>query len=166
MSSKQGGLLRLIAVFKLLKAALLIVAGIGILRMMHGDIANVLEHWVMRLGLDPGNRYIDRLLAGATNLPPHKIGEFGAGSLIYAGLFLTEGIGLWLQKRWGEWATVIITGSGIPLEVYEIHRHLSALKIVVLVINVAVVGYLIYRIRKENADHQNEAQGRTVRAGA
>jgi uncharacterized membrane protein (DUF2068 family) len=67
--------------------------------------------------------------------------------LLYAGLFLVEGTGLWLQRRWGEWATVVITGLLIPLEVYEIFRHPNVLKIVVLVVNVAVVGYLIYRIR-------------------
>jgi uncharacterized membrane protein (DUF2068 family) len=31
--------------------------------------------------------------------------------------------------------------------VYEIFRHPGAVKILVLVVNVAVVGYLIYRIR-------------------
>jgi uncharacterized membrane protein (DUF2068 family) len=64
-------------------------------------------------------------------------------------LFLTEGLGLWFLKRWAEWFTVIITSSLVPVEVYEIHRHPSAVKVVVLAINVAVVGYLLYRIAKE-----------------
>jgi uncharacterized membrane protein (DUF2068 family) len=68
-------------------------------------------------------------------------------SFIYAGLFLTEGIGLWLMKRWAEWFTVIITSSLVPFEVYELYRDPSATKILVLVINVAVVIYLLYRIR-------------------
>ena len=72
-------------------------------------------------------------------------------SFIYAGLFLTEGIGLWLVKRWGEWFSVIITSSLIPVEVYEIYRHPSAIKGLVLIINIAVVGYLLYRIRNEGA---------------
>jgi uncharacterized membrane protein (DUF2068 family) len=70
-------------------------------------------------------------------------------SFVYAGLFLTEGLGLWFLKRWAEWFTVIITSSLVPVEVYEIHRHPSAVKVVVLAINVAVVGYLLYRIAKE-----------------
>jgi len=73
--------------------------------------------------------------------------RLGLVGLLYAGLFLVEGTGLWLQRRWGEWATVVITGLLIPVEVYEILRHPSAAKILVLIVNVAVVGYLVYRIR-------------------
>jgi uncharacterized membrane protein (DUF2068 family) len=52
-------------------------------------------------------------------------------------------------KRWAEWFSVIITSSLLPLEIYEIHRHPSPIKILVLILNIAVVGYLIDRIRKE-----------------
>ena len=40
--------------------------------------------------------------------------------MLYAGLFLTEGICLWLEKRWAEWLTVIIISSLIPLEIYDL----------------------------------------------
>jgi uncharacterized membrane protein (DUF2068 family) len=46
----------------------------------------------------------------ALNVTPGKIKQLGIGSMIHAGLFLTEGIGLWLEKRWAEWLTAIITG--------------------------------------------------------
>jgi len=138
-------------VFKLLKAILMIAVGVGTLKLLHRDVASVLEHWVTMLGLDPGNEYIDRLLEKAANLSPNKIKGLGIVSFIYAGLFLTEGIGLWLVKRWAEWFTIIITSSLVPFEVYEIHRHPTPIKMLVLVINVAVVGYLLYRIRSERS---------------
>ena len=69
--------------------------------------------------------------------------------MLYAALFLAEGTGLWLEKRWGEWLTVIITSSLVPVEIYEIYRHPSAVKVAVLVINLGIVGYLIYRIRSK-----------------
>ena len=72
-------------------------------------------------------------------------------TLLYAGLFLAEGTGLWLRKRWGEWLTVIITSSLVPVEVYEIHRHPSWAKVVVLILNVAIVVYLIYHIRSRRS---------------
>jgi uncharacterized membrane protein (DUF2068 family) len=102
--------------------------------------------------LDPGNRYIDSALQKFANLTPNKIESFGVVSFIYAGLFLTEGIGLWLVKRWAEWFSVIITTSLVPVEVYEIYRHPSATKCLVLILNIAVVGYLLYRIRNERQD--------------
>jgi uncharacterized membrane protein (DUF2068 family) len=142
-------LIRLIALFKLLKALLLIAVGMSALHLMHRDVASVAEHLVTMFGLDPGNRYVGRALQKVADLTPNKIRSLGVVSFIYAGLFLTEGIGLWLVKRWGEWFSVIITTSLIPFEIYEIYRHPSAIKCLVLIINVAVVGYLIYRIRNE-----------------
>jgi uncharacterized membrane protein (DUF2068 family) len=137
----------LIALFKLLKAALLIAVGVGALKLLHKDVAGAIEHWVELLRLDPNNHYIDIALEKASNLTPDKIKQLGLGSMIYAGLFLTEGIGLWLEKRWAEWLTIIITSSLIPFEIYEIYRHTTAIKIAVLLINVAIVAYLFYRIR-------------------
>lgn len=152
MKSSDSRLLRLIAVFKLLKAVLLIAVGVGALNLLHKDVASVLEHWVEMLGLDPGNHCVDRALQKAGNFTPGEIKGLGIGSFIYAGLFLTEGIGLWLLKHWAEWFTVIITSSLVPIELYEIHRHPSPLKVLVLILNIAVVVYLLYRIRHERSD--------------
>ena len=149
MKSSDTTMIRAIAVFKLVKATLLIVVGAGVLKLLHQNVASVAEAWIWRLGLDPGNRYVDLAIQKAMDLTPNKIKALGLGSFIYAGLFLTEGIGLWLMKRWAEWFTVIITSSLVPVEIYEIHKHLSLAKIAVLVINIAVVVYLIYHIRKE-----------------
>jgi uncharacterized membrane protein (DUF2068 family) len=149
MKSSGNRLIRLIALFKLLKAALLITVSMSALHLFHKDVASVAEHWVAVLGLDPGNRYVDKALQKVADLTPQKIRNFGIVSFIYAGLFLTEGIGLWMVKRWAEWFSVIITTSLVPVEIYEIHRHPSAIKCLVLIVNIAVVGYLIYRIRNE-----------------
>jgi uncharacterized membrane protein (DUF2068 family) len=147
MKASDTRLIRLIAIFKLLKAALLIAVGIGAFKLIHTDITSFLQDWVAKLGLDPGSRYVGRALLKSAALTPNKIMEVGAGSFLYAGLFLTEGIGLWLVKRWAEWFSVIITSSLVPVEIYEIHRHPTALKFLALLINLAVVGYLLYRIR-------------------
>ena len=149
MKSTDKRLIRLIALFKLLKAALLIGVGLGALHLLHNHMAGELEHWVTMMGLDPGNRYIARALQKFADLSPNKIKSLGVVSFIYAGLFLTEGIGLWLVKRWGEWFSVIITSSLVPFEIYEITRHPSAIKILALLVNIAVVLYLVYRIRTE-----------------
>ena len=152
MKSADNRLIRLIALFKLLKAALLIAVGMSALHLLHKDMASVAQHWVTLLGLDPGNRYVDKALEKFADLTPQKVRNFGIVSFIYAGLFLTEGIGLWMVKRWAEWFSVIITTSLVPVEIYEIHRHPSAIKCLVLVINIAVVLYLLYRIRNERPE--------------
>jgi uncharacterized membrane protein (DUF2068 family) len=143
--------IRLIALFKLLKAIILIAVGLGALHLIHKDVASVADHWVKVFGLDPGNHHVASALEKVGALTPNKIKSLGIVSFIYAGLFLTEGIGLWMLKRWAEWFSVIITSSLLPVEIYEIHRHPSPLKIGALVLNVAVVIYLLYRIRREPA---------------
>src|SRR5579864_9591272 len=144
---RDGMLLRIIAVLKFLKAASLIALSVGVFRTMHQDIGTRLEHWLRAMHLDPGNRHIEVFLERVSNLSPAQVKRLGLVGLLYAGLFLVEGTGLWLQRRWGEWATVVITGLLIPVGVYEILRHPSAARILVLIVNMAVVGYLVYRIR-------------------
>jgi uncharacterized membrane protein (DUF2068 family) len=147
MKSSNDRLIRLIAAFKLLKAGLLVALGIGALKLVNEDVAEVLKHWIEAFKFDPANHFLDTALARASNLSPEQIKKLGFASFIYAGLFLTEGLGLWLLKRWAEWLTIIITSSLVPIEIYEIYRHPTPSKFVVLVLNVAIVAYLIYRIR-------------------
>jgi uncharacterized membrane protein (DUF2068 family) len=149
MKSSDTTVIRLIAIFKLLKAITLIAIGVGALKLLHRDVFSTLEHWVAVSGIDPGNRWVERGIEKASNLSHAKVKGLGIVSFIYAGLFLTEGIGLWLMKRWAEWFTIIITSSLVPVEIYELYRHPSATKILVLIINIAVVIYLVYRVRSD-----------------
>src|SRR5208283_5031241 len=144
MKSSDDRLLRLIALFKFFKAGLLIALGVGAFRLLHKDLGGVLEHWIAALRLDPGQHFLDIALAKASNVSPAQIKKVGVGSLIYAGLFLTEGVGLWLRKRWAEWLTITITSSLVPVEIYGLYRHPTAVRVLVLTLNLAIVVYLIY----------------------
>jgi uncharacterized membrane protein (DUF2068 family) len=148
MKSSGDRLIRVIAVFKFVKAALLIALGVGVFRLVHKDLGRLLEHWCEVLRLDPGSHFVNLTLERATHASPAEIKKLGLGSFLYAGLFLAEGTGLWLRKRWGEWLTVIITSSLVPVEIYEIYRHSSYAKVVVLALNIAIVLYLIYHMRR------------------
>jgi uncharacterized membrane protein (DUF2068 family) len=151
IQASDDRMIRLIAVFKLVKAALLIAVGVGAFKLMHKDVGEVLEHGVRSLRLDPGNHLIDAAVGKAANLSPAQIKKLGLGSFLYAGLFSTEGTGLWMLKRWAEWLTIGITSSLVPIEIYEIHHHPTWIKWVVLGLNIAIVIYLIIRIRNRPA---------------
>ncbi|HEV7860215.1 MAG TPA: DUF2127 domain-containing protein [Pyrinomonadaceae bacterium] len=142
-------LILLIAAFKLLKGLMLIALGIGALSLIHKDVAAVAERWINLLRVDPDNRHIQKLLLKLSLVDEHKLEEISAGTFIYAGLFLTEGGGLLFRKLWAEYLTIIITTSFIPLEVYELIEHFSITKIIVILINMAVVLYLIFRLRAD-----------------
>jgi uncharacterized membrane protein (DUF2068 family) len=151
MKSSPDRIIRMIAVFKFFKTALFVAVGVGAFRLVHKDVAMVIKHLVDAFRIDPANHFVEVALEKGAKLNPAQIRKFGAVSFIYASLFFTEGIGLWLMKPWAEWFTVVITGSLVPLEIYETYRHPSPVKIVVLVLNAATVGYLIYRIRSRKS---------------
>ena len=151
-SSKEpfSFVLFLIGVFKLFKALLLIVAGIGAIKLLHKDLASTAMHWVQVLRVDPENRYIHGVLVRIFRVTPKQLRELSVGTFIYAGLFLTEGFGLLLRKHWAEYFTIITTGLFIPLEIYELARHFTVTKLVVTVINVLIVWYLVLRVRSRS----------------
>ena len=140
--------LLLIAFFKLFKGILLVVVGIGALKLLHHDVAETVSHWADVLRVDPDNRFIHRLLARLFAVSPKQLRAASVGTFVYASLLLTEGTGLLLRKKWAEYFTIITTAGLIPLEVYEISRHVTAVKIVVLLINAAIVWYLVARIKR------------------
>jgi uncharacterized membrane protein (DUF2068 family) len=151
-SSKESFsfVLFLIGLFKLFKAALLIVIGIGAIRFLHKDLSSSVLHWAQVLRVDPDNRYIHGTLVKIFRVTPKQLKELSVGTFIYAGLFLTEGIGLLLRKHWAEYFTIITTGLFIPLEIYELARHFTVVKLVVTVINLLIVWYLVARVRSHS----------------
>jgi uncharacterized membrane protein (DUF2068 family) len=144
----RGRGLRIIAAFKLLKALALLALGIGALRLLHKDVAAIVEHWINVFRVDPHNHFINRLLEKLPILDDRRLKELSIGTFIYSAVFFVEGIGLALGKRWAEYFTIITTSSFLPLEVYELAKHASVGKGIALVINLAVVAYLVLELRR------------------
>jgi uncharacterized membrane protein (DUF2068 family) len=142
-----------IAVYKILEGLLLLAAAFGVLKLLHHDVAAVVYHWVNVVRIDPGNFFIHRLLERLADVDDRKLKELSVGTFIYSALALTQGVGLALAKRWAEYFTVIITISFIPLELLEIYRHATLLKIILLIVNLIVVAYLIFELRRSNPHH-------------
>ena len=138
----------LIGLFKLAKAILLIAVGVGALKLLHKDVAHTVAHWVNVLRVDPDNRFIHRMAARIFNVTPDQLKAVSAGTFFYAALLSTEGIGLLLRRHWAEYFTIITTAGLIPLEVYELIRHFTIAKVAVLAINIAIVWYLVARLRR------------------
>ena len=153
MAATTPGALRAIAVFKLLKALALLVVAVASFDLVRSAQLAAFAEWIERLPIHHGHRLLTAFLDALLQLDPHKFIAIGTGACVYAMLFLVEGWGLWRGKRWAEYLTVIATTSLIPFEIYEIVHHTTALKIGALVVNVAIVGYLIYLLRKEKRRH-------------
>ena len=140
--------LRIIGAFKLLKACSLIALGVGALKLLHRDVAAVAEHWINMFQVDPRNHFINLLLTRLSNLDDRRLKALSVGTFIYAGIFLVEGVGLSLQKRWAEYFTIITTSSLLPIEIYELAKRVSIGRSLALVVNLVVVAYLIFELRR------------------
>jgi len=144
---RRAAVLRLIAAFKLTKGLLLVILGVATISLRHRDVTAILGTWVDQLHLDPGGRFVHGLLVHAADFHARRLVAIGAGMLVYAALLLTEGVGLMLRRRWAEYLTVVATGLLVPLELYEIARHPTWTRMAVLVVNIAIVWYLVIRLR-------------------
>jgi uncharacterized membrane protein (DUF2068 family) len=138
----------LIGLFKLVKGLGLLIAGIGLLKLLHKDIADVVLHWVSVLRVDPDNRFIHNALVKVFNVTPKQLKELSVGTFIYSGIFLTEAAGLLTHKHWAEYMTLISTTLFIPLELWEIHLHFTMLKLAITLVNAGIVWYLAARLKR------------------
>jgi uncharacterized membrane protein (DUF2068 family) len=148
--SRGAGALLVIAVFKFIKGAVLLALAFGALSFfLHKDVASVVEHWSDQLRIDRDNRFVGALLSKLQLVHTKQLKELSALGAAYAALFLTEGTGLLFRKRWAEWLTIVATSSLMPFEVYELIKEFTAVRLLALLVNAAVVLYLIYVVRQK-----------------
>jgi uncharacterized membrane protein (DUF2068 family) len=140
--------LTLIAVFKMVKSLLLLILGLGLLRLFREEQHQALRGIIDQVRPDSHNHWINLLLERVFALPPSKVRTLSIGTFIYSALFGTESIGLFLQKTWAEWMVVITTGGLIPLEIYEVYQNPTLLRIAILVINIATMIYLLRQVMR------------------
>ena len=144
---KRDRVLAAIALFRLTKATFLILAGVGVLQLLRPDVAAHVRDWLRSYPLLL-KYHPDRAFGS-----PHRIELVAAAAFAYAALFITEGIGLWLQKPWAEWLTIVATTSFIPFEVWEIVKKLTIVRVALVIANLAIVIYLI-AIRWSAREHR------------
>jgi uncharacterized membrane protein (DUF2068 family) len=148
MASNRLGF-RLIGAYKVATGLLLLAAGFGMFRLMNKDVGEVLERFLVRLRLDPDNRVAQFVIARLGQLDNKHLKAIAAGTFASALLRLVEGVGLFLRQRWAAYLTVIATSSLVPLELYELARKVTAVRVTVLIVNLAIVVYLAAKLRQE-----------------
>ncbi|MCX7057406.1 MAG: DUF2127 domain-containing protein [Proteobacteria bacterium] len=141
--------LRLIAGFKMLKATFVIAIGLGLLSFYEPDFLASLYRLADELPYRVEQHMLREVISFLSGLSPSRIQLLATATFLYATLFVVEGIGLWRGRYWAEWLTVIATSSLIPFEIFELSVHPSWNKVLVILANVAILGYLVWRVRRE-----------------
>jgi uncharacterized membrane protein (DUF2068 family) len=142
--------LRIIALFKFMKALLLILTSYGLHKLLDPNLLEKIHVWSATVTDKVDQRLILRALSWVEGLGADKLHLALAITAASTAVVLTEGIGLWLRQPWAAWVTVIATTSLIPFELWELlqrppgHRWTVA---VTLAVNVLIAGYLAYLLR-------------------
>ena len=140
--------LAMIAVFKLVKGLLLLLLGLGLLKLVHAEITTLFSLLIEAFHLNADSRLIHALVLKVDALQPHSVLLAGLVSLGDAGMLLVEGIGLWLEFTWAAYLTVVSTSLLLPFELYEVFEQVSILRVGVLLLNLIIVRYLINQLRR------------------
>jgi len=133
----------LIAAFKLSQALLFVAVGVGAFRLLHKDIGDLLTHLVEHLRFNPESRFVNFILDKSSLVTDRLLRRIGEVGFIYAGLDLIEGTGLYLEKVWAEYLTLVITGSFLPWEIFEVLRRVTWIRSGLLAVNALVFFYLL-----------------------
>lgn len=153
---KHNKWLVLIAVYKLLQATLFLLIGLGARRLLHKDIGDELYSLAEHFRFNPESHLVNLVLDKASLLNDPILRRIGLMAFSYSAISMAEGIGLYLEKFWGEILTLVITASFLPWEIYEIFRKQTFFRFGLLAANLLVFWYLLQLIT-ERARHRTRS---------
>jgi uncharacterized membrane protein (DUF2068 family) len=148
--------LRAVAVYEAAKGALVLLAGFGLLSLMHQDLQTYAEQLVTHLHLNPAKGYPRIFLDTAAHVSDARLWLLAGFALVYAVIRWIEAYGLWRERRWAEWLGAASGGVYVPAEAYEIVQGINWTKILLLTVNVCIVAYLIYVLWRSKRNQKDE----------
>jgi uncharacterized membrane protein (DUF2068 family) len=144
--------------FKLFEAALLVLLGVGVIRMLHKDLGDELTRLFLSLRFDPEGRFASFLIDRASDITPHQLKQISIAIFAHAGLDVLEGVGLILRKIWAEFVTIAVSAFFLPFEFAVLAHHVTWIRIAITGINVAVVVYLIFHVQMRLRERRHSAE--------
>jgi len=148
--------LMLIAAFKLSQALLFIATGVSVLRLIHHDLPDLVLRWARHMHFNPESHFVDFILDRVSIVDDKLLRRFGVGLFAYAAVGIVEGIGLYFEKAWAEYMTLLITASFLPWEVWEIFKRLTLVHASLLVVNFLVLLYLLKVVVERGKQQRRE----------
>ena len=147
--------LRGVAALEFLKGLLVVAAGLALLSLSHRDLGveNIAQGFLHLLHLNPDWHISVLLLRTAARLEHANHATVMAAFIVYPSLRFVEAYGLWRERAWAEWLALISGAAYLPFEIASLaHRH-TAVRLTILLVNVAIVIYMAY-LRLEGFAHR------------
>jgi len=151
--------LHAIALFEAAKGILVLLTGFGLIAIIPKDSQDIAERLVQHMHLNPASHYPRIFIDAATKVSDAQLWWLAAAAFAYAAFRLIEAYGLWQERSWAEWLAVISGGLYVPLEIYKIAQRVTWPRVSLLLINLAIVAFLIY-VLKNSRDSAAEPEAR------
>jgi len=147
VDARHDRLLPWIAAERAFRAVVLLAVGIVLVTHPHANWASDVASFARRLGLDPKENWIQRIINDVSKIHANQDLVFGAAAIAYGVLEGAEAYGLFTRRRWGEWLTVAATSLLFIPEIWELMKSTTLLKVGAVIVNLAIVLYLLRRLR-------------------
>jgi uncharacterized membrane protein (DUF2068 family) len=139
--------LRGIALYKIAKAVVATLIAGAVLALVRPEVRPVAQGLIAALPMQAEQDFAQGALTWLVANGPTRIHLLSLAGFVYAGLFVLEGVGLWYRSHWAEWLTAVETSLLLPFELWELFWRPSSIKAMVLAANLAIVLYLLCRLR-------------------
>jgi uncharacterized membrane protein (DUF2068 family) len=147
--------LRAIALFEAAKGAVVLLAGFGLLGLLHRGLQAMAERLVRFSHLNPASKYPQIFVDAATKVTDSELWWLAGGAAAYSIVRGFEAYGLWKGRAWAEWLALAAGGLYVPLELYHVWHRFTWFKLGLLLTNLAVVAVMIYALR-HRAEQERE----------
>lgn len=141
-SHRKG--LRTVALIEASKGVIVLIVGFGVLSFLGRDAEESAAHLVSRLHLNPAHHYPQVFIHAMAEMNNTRLWLIAGFAWVYTTMRAFESYGLWHGRRWAEWFAALSGGIYVPVEVYELFHRASWLKFGALVINLVIVGYMVW----------------------
>ena len=127
-----------------LKGLVVLLAGFGVLSLVHRDAWDVAESFLEWLHISPDTHYAQVFLNLADQVTDAKLWAVAMGALAYSMLRFLEAYGLWRERAWAEWLALISGAIYLPFELIELARRPDWVRLAILLVNLSVVLYMVF----------------------
>jgi uncharacterized membrane protein (DUF2068 family) len=139
--------------FEATKGVLVVAAGFSLFAFVHGDVSAFLEQLVAQLHFNPAKHFPKIFAMLSSGLSDAHLRLLALLAALYSSMRFIEAYGLWFGKSWAEWFALVSCSVYIPIEIYELWKGFSWLKIGFISVNLAIVLYLAFVLRRSRTAH-------------
>lgn len=83
------------------------------------------------------------LLTRLGHIQPHSLLVLALFAGIYAAISACEAVGLWRERRWAEYLTVLTTAGFLPIEIHELIDRVTLVRLGAMAVNIAILVFLV-----------------------